>query len=201
MNLDKKTIWRFREELIVGRIMDQLRKAFYGEMKHLGVQTSRGKIFDASIVESTSKPRKKSRDGEPAKTVVEANPHRERQNDSDARSTMKRERWYFGYKNHIKVDAKTKLIVADVGEATTRIMHKGKWNKPVTSEQKAENTQRAKTRNRVEHVFGDHHTGMRLTKIRTRRETGAEFMIRLKNLAYNLRRQGFLLEQPGFAAG
>jgi IS5 family transposase len=59
---DEKTIWRFREELIAGRVMDQLWKAFDGELKRLGVQTSRGKIVDASIVESTSKPRKKSRD-------------------------------------------------------------------------------------------------------------------------------------------
>jgi len=110
---DEKTIWRFREELIAGRVMDQLWKAFDGELKRLGVQTSRGKIVDASIVESTSKPRKKSRDEETDETTEEPNPHRERQIDGDARSTMKRKRWYFGYKNHIKVDAGTKLIVAD----------------------------------------------------------------------------------------
>jgi IS5 family transposase len=39
--------------------------------------------------------------------------NRERQIDGDARSTMKRKRWYFGYKNHIKVYAGTKVIVAD----------------------------------------------------------------------------------------
>jgi IS5 family transposase len=102
---DEKTIWRFREELIAGRVMDQLWKAFDGELKRLGVQTSRGKIVDASIVESTSKPRKKSRDRETDETTEEPNSHRERQIDGEARSTMKRKRWYFGYKNHIKVDA------------------------------------------------------------------------------------------------
>jgi IS5 family transposase len=240
---DEKTIWRFREELIAGRVMDQLWKAFDGELKRLGVQTSRGKIVDASIVESTSKPRKKSRDRETDETTEEPNSHRERQIDGEARSTMKRKRWYFGYKNHIKVDAGTKLIVADavtdaavhdrkmlpvllcdddkdceiyadkgyagVGpraevigvQATPRIMHKGKRNKPVTVEQKAENKQWAKIRSRVEHVFGDQHTGMHLTKIRTRRKSRAEFTIRLNNLAYNLRRLGFLLQQPGFATG
>jgi IS5 family transposase len=240
---DEKTIWRFREELIAGRVMDQLWKAFDGELKRLGVQTSRGKIVDASIVESTSKPRKKSRDRETDETTEEPNSHRERQIDGEARSTMKRKRWYFGYKNHIKVDAGTKLIVADavtdaavhdrkmlpvllcdddkdceiyadkgyagVGpkaeviavQATPRIMHKGKRNKPVTVEQKAENKQWAKIRSRVEHVFGDQHTGMHLTKIRTRRKSRAEFTIRLNNLAYNLRRLGFLLQQAGFATG
>jgi len=67
-------------------------------------------------------------------------------------------------------------------EATPRIMHKGKRNRPVTAEQKAENKQWAKIRSRVEHVFGDQHTGMHLTKIRTRRKTRAEFTIRLKAL-------------------
>lgn len=240
---DEKTIWRFREELIAGRVMDQLWKAFDGELKRLGVQTSRGKIVDASIVESTSKPRKKSRDGESEEPAEEPNPHRERQIDGEARSTMKRKRWYFGYKNHIKIDVGTKLIVADAVtdaavhdrkmlpvllsdedkdcevycdkgyagfgpkaeviavEATPRIMHKGKRNKPVTAEQKAENKQWAKIRSRVEHVFGDQHTGMHLTKIRTRRKSRAEFTIRLNNLAYNLRRLGFLRQQPGFATG
>lgn len=240
---DEKTIWRFREELIAGRVMDQLWKAFDGELKRLGVQTSRGKIVDASIVESTSKPRKKSCESESEETTEEPNPQRERQIDGEARSTMKRKRWYFGYKNHIKVDAGTKLIVADavtdaavhdrkmlpvllsdedkdcdiyadkgyagVGPkaeviavaATPRIMHKGKRNKPVTEEQKAENKQWAKIRSRVEHVFGDQHTGMHLTKIRTKRKSRAEFTIRLNNLAYNLRRLGFLLQQPGCAAG
>ena len=59
--------------------MGQLWKAFDGELKRLGVQTSRGKIVDASIVESTSKPRKKSPDEEPDETTEEPNPHRERQ--------------------------------------------------------------------------------------------------------------------------
>jgi transposase, IS5 family len=240
---DEKTIWRFKEELIAGRVMDQLWKAFDGELKRLGVQTSRGRILDASIVESTSKPRKKPDDEETEETTEEQNPHRERQIDGEARSTMKRKRWYFGYKNHIKIDAMTKLIMTDavtdaavhdrkmlpvllsdddkdcdvyadkgyagVGpkseviavEATPRIMHKGKRNKPVTTEQKTENKQWAKIRSRVEHVFGDQHTGMHLTKIRTRRKTRAEFTIRLNNLAYNLRRLGFLLQQPGFVTG
>ena len=87
---DEKTIWRFREELITGRIMDQLWKALDRELERLGVQTSRGRIVDARIVKSTSKPRKKSRDEETEKTTGEPNPHRERQIDGDARSTMKR---------------------------------------------------------------------------------------------------------------
>jgi len=64
-------------------------------------------------VESTSKPRKKPRDEETEETTDERNHHPERQIDGDARSTMKRKRWYFGYKNHIKIDAGTKLIVVD----------------------------------------------------------------------------------------
>jgi hypothetical protein len=65
-------------------------------------------------VESTSKPRKKSRDQKTEETGGKPNPHRERQIDGDARSTMKREQWYFGNKNPIRIDAETKVIVADV---------------------------------------------------------------------------------------
>ena len=240
---DEKTIWRFREELIAGRIMDHLWSAFDGELKRLGIQTSRGKIIDASIVESASRPKKKSRGTEAREETEETNPHRERQIDGDARSTMKRKRWYFGYKNHIKVDAGTKLIVADavtdaavhdrtmlpvllsddddgcdvyadkgyagVGpkaevlavKATPKTMHRGKRNKPVTAEQRAENKRWAKIRSRVEHVFGDQHTAMHLRKIRTKRKSRAEFTIRLNNLVYNLRRLGFLLLTPQCATG
>jgi len=70
---DEKTIWRFREELIAGRVMDSLWKAFDRELKRIGVQTSRGKIIDASIVESASRPRKKSRDVAPDEETREQN--------------------------------------------------------------------------------------------------------------------------------
>jgi transposase, IS5 family len=125
---DEKTIWRFREELIRAGVMDELWETFHAELGRLGVKTSRGKIVDASIVETIGAPRKKDhakdreRDStmesvmnstEDTKKPTPTEAH-ERQMDTDARWTVKRRRAYFGYKNHIKIDAGTKLITMDV---------------------------------------------------------------------------------------
>jgi IS5 family transposase len=68
------------------------------------------------------------------------------------------------------------------------IVHRAYRNKPLTDEQKAENTQISKIRARVEHVFGfmtRSMCGLVLNCIgieRARRDIG------LKNLGYNMRR-------------
>jgi len=49
------------------------------------------------------------------------NKHRESQIDSDAKWTVKRNKMYFGYKNHIKIDADTKLIESSI--VTTAEVH------------------------------------------------------------------------------
>ena len=41
--LDEKAIWRFREALIAGWVMDSLRNAFDGELTRVDVQTSHGR--------------------------------------------------------------------------------------------------------------------------------------------------------------
>jgi len=247
---DEKTIWRFKEEMIAAGVMDQLWATFSRELDRLGVKTSRGKIIDASIVETVGAPRKKQRSAESDTSSPTSNDDetpdekntriaRERQTDSDARWTVKRGKSYYGYKNHIKIDAQTKLVVADAVTAASvhdrvvlpklldestdtgcvvyadkgyagagpnvevydvgaqaRIMHKGKRNTPITDQQKAENRAWARVRSRVEHVFGDQHTSMRFTGVRSRGFPRAEFTIRMHNLVYNLKRLGFLLQTP-----
>lgn len=112
---DEKTIWRFREELIHAKVMNELWHVFSIELRRLGIQTNRGKIVDASIVETNRPKRKNPKDHTDAKArnghpVCEQTLSQERQMDRDARWTVKRNRPYFGYKNHIKIDAKTNLI-------------------------------------------------------------------------------------------
>ena len=122
---DEKTIWRFKEEMITAGVMDQLWAIFNRELDRLGVKASRGKIIDASIVETVGAPRKKQKSTDSdapsvadtdSETAEESSTRisRERQTDTDARWTVKRKKAYYGYKNHIKIDAKTKLVVADV---------------------------------------------------------------------------------------
>ena len=64
---DEKTIWRFREELITAGVMNELWHVFNVELRRMGIQTSRGKIVDASIVETNRPKRKNQKDSEAPK--------------------------------------------------------------------------------------------------------------------------------------
>lgn len=132
---DEKTIWRFREELRTAKILPKLWQAFEKQLKRLKIQAGTGKIVDASIVniEKPSKKKRKKNDsddegsgsGEGHESEDQlAEPeerHRESQIDSDANWTVKRNKTYFGYKNHIKIDADTKLIESSI--VTTAEVH------------------------------------------------------------------------------
>jgi len=67
-----------------------------------------------------------------------------------------------------------------------KIHEKGYRNKPLTEEQKTTNTEKSKTRARVEHVFGfmeQSMNGLYLKSVGIKRATG---IIGLINLTYNL---------------
>lgn len=133
---DEKTIWRFREELRKAKILPQVWQAFEKQLRRLKIQAGTGKIVDASIVniEKPAKKKKKNNDSddegsgsEEEHHISENQPvkpedkHRESQIDSDAKWTVKRNKMYFGYKNHIKIDADTKLIESSI--VTTAEVH------------------------------------------------------------------------------
>jgi len=96
---DAKTIWLFRETLVKAEVIEFLFQLFYQELEIRGIIAREGSINDASFVE-VPKRRKKSGDNE----------YSNRQIDNDANWTKKGNVSYFGYKNHIKVDAKSKII-------------------------------------------------------------------------------------------
>jgi len=75
----------------------------------------------------------------------------------------------------------------------SHIQEKGCRNKPLTSQQKDRNRRRARTRARVEHVFGHQVTAMGGKLIRTIGVVRARAKIGLKNLAYNFQRFLFLI--------
>lgn len=74
----------------------------------------------------------------------------------------------------------------------SHIQEKGYRDKPLTSQQKARNRRRARTRVRVEHVFGHQVTAMGGKLIRTIGVIRARAKIGLKNLVYNFQRVLFL---------
>jgi len=111
---DSRTLWLFREQLIDLGLVEKLFDLFLGELEKLNLIVNEGKIIDASFVEVPKQ--RNSRDenraikeGEIPSSITD-NPHRESQKDTDARWTQKNKVNYFGYKNHVKSDAKSKLI-------------------------------------------------------------------------------------------
>jgi IS5 family transposase len=113
---DAKTIWLFRERLVKSGAEKALFSLFAEQMERKGIITRSGSIVDASFVEA---PRQRnSRDenehiksGEIPEEWKES-PHKMRQKDTDARWTKKNDEKHYGYKNHVKVDKASKLIVA-----------------------------------------------------------------------------------------
>lgn len=109
---DSKTIWLFRDTLTKLNLIEQLFITLDKQLDKDGITVHKGKIIDASIVE-VPKQRNNRQEIDQLKdgAIPENwNENKIRQKDTDAQWTRKHLQNYFGYKNHIKVDSKTKLI-------------------------------------------------------------------------------------------
>ncbi len=111
---DEKTIWLFRERVTQGGAIRRLFKKFNRHLDRMGLIAHKGSIVDASFVEvprqhNTRDENETIRDGKIPEDW-EDHPDKLRQKDVDARWTKKNGQSYFGYKNHTKVDRKSKLI-------------------------------------------------------------------------------------------
>ena len=113
---DSRTVWTFRERLVDLGLVEELFALFLSELDRLNLIVNEGKIIDASFVEV---PRQRNhreenaqiKSGEIPESFTD-NPHKLAQKDTDARWTKKNKISYFGYKNHAKCDAKSKIITA-----------------------------------------------------------------------------------------
>lgn len=232
---DSKTVWHFREQLVDLEITEELFNLFLGELEKLQLVINEGKIVDASFVEVPKQ--RNSRDDNKAikegkiPAGIQENPNRKAQKDTDARWTQKNKVNYFGYKNHVKTDVKSKIITKykvtdasvhdsepmedlldekDKGEnfyadsaysgeplqqliadkqMHNRVCEKGYRNKPLTEEQKQNNTTKSTIRSRVEHIFGFMEMsmqGMYVNNIGIKRITA---ITGLMNLTYNMFRK------------
>jgi len=111
---DEKTVWLFREQLSELGLIEVLFAQFDADLSESGFAASKGSIVDASIVEA---PRQRNSREHNARIKAgerpaefDANPAQGRQKDTDARWVTKNKKRSFGYKNHINVDVKHKLI-------------------------------------------------------------------------------------------
>jgi IS5 family transposase len=113
---DAKTIWAFRERLVKSGGEKKLFSLFTEQLERKRIITRSGSIVDASFVEAPKQHNSRDenkliKSGEIPEEWRKL-PHKLRQKDTDARWTKKNKENHYGYKNHVKVDKKTKLIVA-----------------------------------------------------------------------------------------
>lgn len=112
---DSKTFWLFREQLIKKDVIMGLFKIFNETLDLAGVFANEGKMVDASFVEvprqrNNREENKHIKETGKAPEKWKENPHKLCQKDVNARWTKKNNAVFYGYKNHIKSDTKTKLI-------------------------------------------------------------------------------------------
>lgn len=111
---DAKTVWLFRENLKEAKAMDKLFATFEGYLTGLGYHAQKGTVVDARIVE-VPKQRNRREENQTIKDgLVPADwieqPAKLAQKDTQARWTQKHGKNFYGYKNHIAIDVKHKLV-------------------------------------------------------------------------------------------
>lgn len=113
---DARTVWAFREQLKVHRLVEPLFERLNRALADLGVELKSGQIIDATFV-----PVPIQRNGREDNALIKADavpmdwgksPAKLAQKDTDARWTKKGGQNHYGYKNHINIDRDTKLITA-----------------------------------------------------------------------------------------
>jgi IS5 family transposase len=122
---DARSIWLFQDNLIRKDLDENLFEQFHGYLDRLGLYVNEGKIIDASFVE-VPRQRNGKEDNATIKSGSGADlwndkPRKKCQKDIDARWTEKGGQKFFGYKDHTKIDTKSKLI--DTYEVTSAEVH------------------------------------------------------------------------------
>jgi transposase, IS5 family len=111
---DATTLWLYREALAKAGMVERLFSAFDAHLRAQGYLAMGGQIIDASIVAAPKQRNSREENaqikaGETPPSFA-ANPAMDRQKDRDARWTKKHGRGYYGYKNHVGIDRRHKLV-------------------------------------------------------------------------------------------
>lgn len=112
---DEKTVWLFRENLIGYKLIDPLFNKFLNSLEKANLVGKEGRMVDASFVE-VPRQRNSREENEKIKEGIvpkdwEENPKKLSQKDIDARWTKKNNQVFCGYKDYVKMDEKSKLIL------------------------------------------------------------------------------------------
>jgi IS5 family transposase len=111
---DEKTVWAFREKLTTTGLIKDLFIQFTDFLETKGMIFNEGQLVDASFTiaprqRNTREENNKIKNGE-GDDLWNDNPNIKRHKDIDARWTKKNGETFYGYKNHAKVDTKSKFI-------------------------------------------------------------------------------------------
>ncbi|MDP2193954.1 MAG: IS5 family transposase, partial [Alphaproteobacteria bacterium] len=111
---DEKTVWAFREQMTKTGLVGELFGQFIEYLETKGLIFNEGQITDASFTiaprqRNTREENQQIKNGQ-GKDLWNDNPHKKSHKDIDARWTKKNNETFYGYKNHAKVDAKSKFI-------------------------------------------------------------------------------------------
>ena len=111
---DAKTVWLYREALAKAGMVEALFRQFDGYLARQGHIARGGQILDASIVavprnHNTREENAALKAGETPGDWADK-PAKRSQKDTDARWTKKHGKSHYGYKNHVNVDRKHKLV-------------------------------------------------------------------------------------------
>jgi transposase, IS5 family len=111
---DAKTTWLFRDKLTTDNMIEQLFDHLDKLLDKDGIIVHKGKLVDASIVEVPIQrnSREENKELKEGNVPEEWEEDKLRQKDTDAKWVKHNGKSYFGYKNHLKADGKTKLITA-----------------------------------------------------------------------------------------
>jgi len=107
---DATTVWLFRKQLTEQGLMDSLFEQFDGYLIEQGYTAQGGQIIDATLI-PVPKQHNSNDENEQIKQkelpqAWQDKPHKRSQKDTDARWRQKVGKSYFGYKDHICIDAK-----------------------------------------------------------------------------------------------
>ena len=111
---DYSKIWKFRTALIKAKVIDKLFRMFDDYLENQGVIGKAGVMVDASFVDVPRQRNSRDENKEIKSGIVpeewKKNPHKLSHKDTDARWMTKNKERHYGYKNHVKVDVKSKLV-------------------------------------------------------------------------------------------
>jgi IS5 family transposase len=109
---DARTIWTFKNQIASGGGAEALFHEVSDQLAQAGLSAKGGQLIDATIVEVpktriSQESREQVNNGE---TPAHWHAKRIAHTDTDARWTTKHKEWFYGYKGHVNVDQKHKLI-------------------------------------------------------------------------------------------